>query len=188
MKKKYWLGIISAVIILIVAGIVYATTQNAEENKETGETKQPVNGVVASAYSNNDNSQTGYVELSWNKVEKATGYKVAIFNGADYQAFSVGDVSTWSTKGSGIWPTQKEVSNGVYLLHENRGGTDLPVNPKPVYKNAQKYGNPKFGNYTEWDQIFFAIIPVYQDGDGPRSKEVLVTIPKSNGSASKTKK
>jgi hypothetical protein len=75
-----------------------------------------------SAYGNEANSSTGYVNLSWNPVAGAAGYKVAVFNGLYYEYYDVGNVTSWTSKGKGIWPTTAEVQNGRYQLHHEVPG------------------------------------------------------------------
>ncbi|MGE7185305.1 HNH endonuclease [Peribacillus sp. NPDC006672] len=80
---------------------------------------------------------TGYVDLQWEPVENATGYKVWIFNGKSYQSIDVGDTTQWSTFAQGLWPTQEEISNGRYRLHTDGEGEDLAIDPSPVYVNSK---------------------------------------------------
>ncbi|WP_158318940.1 DNRLRE domain-containing protein [Robertmurraya kyonggiensis] len=49
------------------------------------------------SYSNGDGTGTGFVELSWPPMSGATGYKVWIFNGLEYESFDVGNSTNWST-------------------------------------------------------------------------------------------
>ena len=92
--------------------------------------------LQVSAQGNGTNSRTGYLNLSWNTVSDATGYYVAIFNGEVYEYIYVGNVTSWSTKGKGIWPTEAEVSTGRYKLHTSGGGAELSVMPGLAYRNV----------------------------------------------------
>lgn len=49
-------------------------------------------------YTNTKSSQTGYVNLIWDKVKNAKGYKINIYNGKDYQSYDIGDTDHWTTK------------------------------------------------------------------------------------------
>lgn len=89
-----------------------------------------------SAYGNGVNSCTGYLDLTWDAVADATTYYVAIFNGSVYDYFPVGNVTSWSTKGKGIWPTDEEISSGRYELHTDGSGTELNMIPALSYRNA----------------------------------------------------
>lgn len=92
--------------------------------------------LQVSAQGNGTNSRTGYLNLSWSAVSDATGYYVAIFNGEVYEYIYVGNVTSWSTKGKGIWPTEAEVSSGRYKLHTSGGGAELSVMPGLAYRNV----------------------------------------------------
>ena len=93
--------------------------------------KQP----SGSAYTN-VTGNSGYVSVKWDPVPGATGYKVWIFNGNEYEAFDVGNVNTWTTQNKNIWPTDSEISQGRYLLHHDNAGTELSLDPSPVYRNS----------------------------------------------------
>ena len=92
--------------------------------------------LQVSAQGNGTNSRTGYLNLSWSAVADATGYYVAIFNGEVYEYIYVGNVTSWSTKGKGVWPTEAEVSSGRYKLHTSGGGAELSVMPGLAYRNV----------------------------------------------------
>lgn len=79
---------------------------------------------------------TGYVNLSWNSVADATGYKVKIFNGLYYESFDVGNVTSWTSRNKKIWPTASEIASGRYTLHHDNGGTELATDPVSVYINS----------------------------------------------------
>jgi RHS repeat-associated protein len=107
-----------------------------------------------------DGNGTGYLDISWTKVSGAIGYSVGIYNGKEYQYFDLdGDVSSWSTKGLGIWPTNSEISNGNYQLHYDGQGDELPLDPSPVYKNANKLTSspPSWVN----DSTFWVVVKAY---------------------------
>ncbi|TKI84301.1 DNRLRE domain-containing protein, partial [Bacillus mycoides] len=99
------------------------------------------------AYSNGSSSGSGHFNLQWDAVPGATGYKVAIFNGYDYEYIPVGNVTNWSTKDKKIFPTQDEIAQGHFQLHDDGKGTEAPINPGPIYKNAHLAGSP-YGDYS----------------------------------------
>ena len=92
--------------------------------------------LQVTAHGNGINSCTGYLELSWNTVSDATAYYVALFNGEVYEYISVGNVTTWSTQGRGIWPTEAEIVEGRFRLHTQGGGAELNMLPALSYTNA----------------------------------------------------
>ncbi|MEF7657824.1 DNRLRE domain-containing protein [Bacillus thuringiensis] len=103
-----------------------------------------------SAYINATDKETGYVTLKWDAVPAASGYKVWVYNGKDYEAFDVGDKTNWTTQNEKIWPTKDEIAKGQYLLHHDKKGTELAVDPSPVYKNSG-------GKYTGFKNYWFRV-------------------------------
>ena len=92
--------------------------------------------LQVSAHGSGVNSCTGYLDLSWNSVSDATAYYVALFNGEVYEYIPVGNVTSWSTKGNGLWPTQEEIDSGSFRLHTQGGGAELAMIPALSYANA----------------------------------------------------
>jgi RHS repeat-associated protein len=93
--------------------------------------------TLVRAEGNAENSGSGYVELSWEPIQGAAGYIVRIYNGAYYEDFDVGNVTSWSTKNKGIWPTTIEINEqNRYKLHHDGYGTELSDYPGDVYTNA----------------------------------------------------
>jgi len=118
--------------------------------------------------SNNDGS--GYANLSWNTVKGATGYRIKIFNGATYQTFNVGNVTSWSTKGKGIWPTADEIAAGKYQLHSDGKGTELSTYPSGVYSNAgTKYANSRL--------YYFRVSAIFPGGESDNSEAYTPIMP-----------
>lgn len=96
-----------------------------------------------------DNSQ-GSISLTWNPVKNATGYKVWIFNGKEFESFDVGSETTWSTMNKKLWPTNEEIVDGRYELHIDETGTELPLDPSSLYKNS---GNLYSDNINYWFRV-----------------------------------
>ncbi|MBT2617427.1 MULTISPECIES: RHS repeat-associated core domain-containing protein [unclassified Bacillus (in: firmicutes)] len=77
-------------------------------------------------------------------MTNATGYKVLIWNGTKYKEFSVGKVTSVSTKGKKIWPTDADLKNGMKELYPVEldkstsigKGTELPIDPSITYGNG----------------------------------------------------
>ncbi|MGE7717490.1 DNRLRE domain-containing protein [Priestia megaterium] len=128
---------------------------------------------IAKAFSNGTDKNDGFVDLTWDKVKGAKGYKVWIYNGKSYQSFSVGDTTSWSTKGKGIWPTSSEIANGKYELHQDGTGTELAQDPSAVYKNS----GGKYGTNTNY---WFRISAIFDGGESGTSSEASPKIPKMN--------
>lgn len=119
---------------------------------------QPV--VDVNAYGNGINSGTGYVDLSWTPIDGADNYYIGVFNGKTYEYFYVGNRTSWSTKGKGLWPTESEINDGRFALHADGKGSELPMIPAFTYTNAGG-GHEKDLNY------YFTVIPANKYGQAP---------------------
>ena len=109
--------------------------------------------VRITPHGNAANSGTGYFDLSWNAVSGADGYLVGVYNGIDYEYFNVGNVTSWSTKNKGIWPT----STSEYQLKNGTGG-ELVTIPAFNYANAPSTPSASDVNY------YFRVIPCNRFG------------------------
>ena len=116
--------------------------------------------VQMNALGNGANSGTGYIDLSWNAVSGAEGYYVGIFNGKEFEYIDAGNVTSWSSRGKGIWPTEAEISAGRYQLHTMGGGAELPMLPAFTYANAN-------GGYESNLNYYVRVIPVNSYGQAP---------------------
>ncbi|MCM3313308.1 DNRLRE domain-containing protein [Bacillus sp. FSL K6-6483] len=123
---------------------------------------------TSKTYTNGDG--TGHVNLSWKKMPGATGYKVWVYNGKDYQGFDVGNVTSWSTEGKKLWPTASDIAAGKFKLYTNGKGAELAVDPSPVYKNSG-------GNFPNSKNYWFRVSAVYGQGESAMSAEHKPTIP-----------
>ncbi|OOR07366.1 wall-associated protein [Bacillus cereus] len=128
------------------------------------------------AYSNGSSSSSGHFNLQWDAVPGAQGYKVAIFNGYDYEYIPVGNVTSWTTKDKKIFPTPDEIAQGHFEFHEDGKGAEVPVNPGPMYKNAHLAGSP-YGDYSGARGYWIRVVAEYPFGDSPLSDETISYIP-----------
>jgi len=110
------------------------------------------------------------VDLKWDPVPGATGYKVWIYNGIEYEAFDVGNVTQWTTRNKGIWPTPEEIAAGWYKLHHDGKGTELARDPSPVYRNSG-------GKYTTNKNYWFRVTAYQALGESALSEAFMPTIP-----------
>ena len=90
----------------------------------------PAPTVKATGYGNGVNSQSGYIDVSWNSVPLASGYRLGISNGSTFQYIDVGNTTSYSTRGKKIWPTDAEIAAGNYTLHWDGTGQELPNIPR----------------------------------------------------------
>ncbi len=92
------------------------------------------NTLTATPVENADG--TGTVNLTWDAIPNASSYYIGIYNGKEYEYIDVGNVTSWSTNGNGVWPTSEEIAEGRYALHLDGTGGELPASPLNTYKNA----------------------------------------------------
>ncbi len=128
---------------------------------------------IGNAFANVPGSDSGYVQLKWDPLSNATGYKIQVFNGKDYEEFDAGNVTTWSTQGKNIWPKADEIAAGRYQLHHDGLGTELARDPSPVYTKA--------GGDSSRKSYSFRIKAYSSTGnaDSPVSDEAISVIPDS---------
>lgn len=115
-------------------------------------------GLTLTPHGNEANSGTGYVDVSWKKIPGAEAYYVGIFDGKAYEYFFVGNTTSFTTHGKGLWPTKEEVASGRYALHGDGSGAELPCIP------ADTYGNVTNGNYKNSLNYYFRIVPANANG------------------------
>lgn len=122
------------------------------------------NAPWGAMYTHDDPNGSGYANLWWDAVPGASSYNVLIWNGHNYQSFNVGNVTHWTSKGKGIWPTATEIQQGKYLLHTDGAGTELALDPSPVYKNAYTANGSTGTNYGTDKNYWFRVEAVTSDG------------------------
>ncbi|MGE6896717.1 DNRLRE domain-containing protein [Priestia flexa] len=127
-----------------------------------------LNAPTGTVTSNNDG--TGYANLKWDAVKGATGYRIKIFNGANYETFDVGNTTSWSTKGKGIWPTADEIAAGKYQLHHDGKGTELSTYPREVYSNAGT-------TYATSRLYYFRVSAIFPGGESSNSAAYTPILP-----------
>lgn len=137
------------------------------------------------ATNNNNKTDTGALNVSWPSVPGAKEYIVYLYNGVSYQGIPVGNVTSWSTKDKGIWPTDEQLYNGIYRLSTTGKGQDLPVDPSETYtvsggKYAKKVGSD--GNVDEATRVtkyWVRVAAVYDGGTSSMSAGTSPFIPLS---------
>ncbi|MDD1515378.1 DNRLRE domain-containing protein [Priestia megaterium] len=130
----------------------------------------PLNQPKATPFANSTGGDNGYVKLSWDEDPNAAGYKIWIYNGANYESFDVGKINTWTTQGKGIWPTASEISSGRYQLHTDGKGTELAKDPSPVYKNSG-------GRYPDNTNYWFRVTSYGSQGESTLSSPAMPKMP-----------
>ncbi|WP_373862740.1 DNRLRE domain-containing protein [Listeria newyorkensis] len=135
---------------------------------------KPAKATVTTT-SNGSGTGTGYMDLAWNAVPGATGYKVIISNGYNYQQFPVGNVTTWTSKGKKMFPTQAELDEGEFDFHTDGKGVEFANDPRELYENGFQYGST-FGLRNQLKYIV-RIVATFPGGDSPTSDITDVYMP-----------
>ncbi|MBC2116167.1 DNRLRE domain-containing protein [Listeria booriae] len=135
---------------------------------------QPAKATVKTT-SNGPGTGTGYMDLTWNAVPGATGYKVVISNGYNYQQFPVGNVTSWTSKGKKMFPTQAELDEGEFDFHTDGKGVEFANDPRELYENGFQYGST-FGLRNQLKYIV-RIVATFPGGDSPTSDITDVYMP-----------
>lgn len=103
------------------------------------------NAPTYSAFANETDNK-GYFNLEWDGVEGATSYDIEIFNGNNYERFSVGDETSWTSKGKRIFPTEAQAATltvgQTNAFRKSGDGRDFLTDPRILYrKTGTGYAN-----------------------------------------------
>lgn len=168
LTKLLVLGMVMALVISTIP--VYGL----HERVSAATTDKPEKPTIKT-YTNGPGTGTGYMDISWKAMPGATNYKIVISNGYNYEYFTTGNVTTWSTKGKKIFPTQAEISQGLYKFHADGKGVEFATDPRALYENGYKAGSTH--GLRNQQKYIVAIIPVYSTTDGVRSDIVDAYLP-----------
>lgn len=69
----------------------------------------------------------------------------------DYTYLDVGNVTSWTSRGAGVWPTTDEIKLGQCAIHTDGTGAELSAVPCLAYANA--------GSHSGDLNYYFAVIP-----------------------------
>lgn len=135
------------------------------------------------ATNNNNKTDTGALNVTWPSVPGAKEYIVYLYNGVSYQGIPVGNVTSWSTKDKGIWPTDEQLYNGIYRLSTTGKGQDLPVDPSETYTvSGGKYAtkvDPVTKEETKTTRYWVRVAAVYDGGTSSMSAGTMPYMPLS---------
>ncbi|KQL37795.1 hypothetical protein AN960_16185 [Bacillus sp. FJAT-25509] len=91
------------------------------------------------AFSNEDGTGTGYLNVSWKPVEGVTKYQIILFNGSIHSYWDVpANQTTCTTKGKGMFPTDEQIELGQVNFLRNGNGTDFASDPSTLYQKHLK--------------------------------------------------
>ncbi|MBC2367708.1 hypothetical protein HBP99_03630 [Listeria booriae] len=163
MKKK-----LEKILILGMAlMLVLSTITLYEPQKVSGAATDKPEKTTIKTYSSGVGTGTGYMDITWKAMSGATNYKLLISNGYNYEIFTTGNVTAWTTKGKKIFPTQTEINQGKYAFHTDGKGVEFASDPRALYENGYKAGST-FGLRNQQKYIV-RVMAVYSSGDGPTS-------------------
>lgn len=135
------------------------------------------------ATNNNNKTDTGFLDVSWPSVPGAKEYIVYLYNGVSYQGIPVGNVTSWSTKDKGIWPTDEQLYNGLYRLSTTGKGQELPVDPSETYDvsggNYVTKINQVTKEVTKTTRYWVRVAAVYDGGNSSMSPGTMPYMPLS---------
>lgn len=120
----------------------------------------------------NNGTDTGYLDVTWPTVPGAVDYIVQLYNGREYQGFKTGNVTSWSTRGKKIWPTDEQLYNGTYQLSDTGKGQELPIDPRDTYDVSG-------GIYAESTRYWVRVTAVYSAGSSAMSDPARTYLPLS---------
>ncbi|MBC1887000.1 hypothetical protein HCA63_01420 [Listeria booriae] len=165
------LMIFGMVMALVISTIPAYSLQEGVSAATTDKPEKP----TIKTYTNGPGTGTGYMDISWKAMPGATNYKIVISNGYNYEYFTTGNVTTWSTKGKKIFPTQAEISQGLYKFHTDGKGVEFATDPRALYENGYKAGSTH--GLRNQQKYIVGVIPVYSTTDGVRSDIVDAYLP-----------
>jgi len=91
-------------------------------------------------------SGRGYVTLSWPPSPGATGYTLYVWDGATYESFDLGDVTSWDSRQGLIYPADQslypnvpEASKSPPVFAHSGGGLNLRDLPLDLYCTTGTY-------------------------------------------------
>ncbi|QNR22528.1 DNRLRE domain-containing protein (plasmid) [Exiguobacterium sp. Helios] len=114
----------------------------------------------------------GWFELEWDETEGASSYDLLIFNGETYERIPVGNVTSWSSKGKRVFPTEAQQlsSNPGAFFRKNGDGRDFLTDPRSLYSST----GPKYSNSTNY---FVKIIAKSEKGESLPSSALKIWFP-----------
>lgn len=118
----------------------------------------------------------GYVVLKWNKVARAEGYKVWVYDGQAYRSYDVGNKTTWDSRTAKIYPTEAEINSyetdtRTANIFKNGTGLDLRDDPSNLYRSA------KNSQYNNRKNYWFRVSAYNITGESSRSDAYMPTLP-----------
>lgn len=117
------------------------------------------------------------VVLSWSAVQAASGYKVYVFDGSAYRAFTLGNVLTWDSSTAKIYPdetyldAQPNNSISTDCFNHSGAGFNLRDDPNGLYLKTTGTSYDTAHNY------WFRVSALNESGESPYSSAYQPTLP-----------
>ncbi|MBM7662543.1 hypothetical protein JOC85_003350 [Bacillus mesophilus] len=116
------------------------------------------------------NTSQGKVDLSWSSVPGATGYRLYLYNGKEYELIYDGNATKWSSLGKNIWPTKAQIENGEWQLRKDGSGTELSDTPGTLYQ--------LLGDQSKRKDVYYFKVSAYNSyGESSQSEISHVILP-----------
>jgi len=135
-----------------------------------------------SAFANEADSK-GYFNLEWESVEGATSYDILLFNGNSYERFPAGDVTSWSSKGKRIFPTEAQAASITLgqtdAFRKSGDGRDFLTDPRSLYR---KTGT----SYVNSTNYYAKVVAKSSKGESAASAYTRIYFPVKNVKAETT--
>lgn len=132
---------------------------------------------VTSGVTWDDEHGRSKVVLSWTASTGATGYKVYVFDGSAYRAFTLGNVLTWDSSTAKIYPdetyldVQPDNSISTDCFNHSAGGFDLRDDPNGLYLKTTGTTHDSYHKY------WFRVSAINESGESGQSTAYQPTLP-----------
>ncbi|MFF2878536.1 hypothetical protein ACFVR2_19670 [Gottfriedia sp. NPDC057991] len=129
------------------------------------------------AFSNENGTGTGYLNVSWKPVEGVTKYQVILFNGSIHSYWDVpADKTSWTTKGKGMFPTAEQIDAGQVNFKRDGSGGEFSIDPTYLYEKTFEVNSGGL-NYAQSIEYYVRVTAVFEDGSSPISYASTTAIP-----------
>ena len=130
--------------------------------------------------SNGVNSGTVNIKINWEAVPGATNYKLYIFNGANYRAINLGNVTSWNSNSAKIYPTESQLASwniNNSPFRTSGDGTLWKANSNAMYAKGNN-STYKVCTYQAWFRIVSTDSGNRDSGELSKGYKALYTLTK----------
>ena len=130
--------------------------------------------------SNGVNSGTVNIKINWEAVPGATNYKLYIFNGANYRAINLGNVTSWNSNSAKIYPTESQLASwniNNSPFRTSGDGTLWKANSNAMYAKGN-HSTYKVYTYQAWFRIVSTDSGNRDSGELSKGYKALYTLTK----------